>query len=507
MKCQQLVALSLVALLGCGAPAPASAPAEKAPRAESVSTKAGSEAEIAELIGKALIEHNLGSSEITIYFKKGVAVLSGDVQSDAERKVALKATASVPGVQSVLNKLTLAQADTGQANANPTQTASKASAIPLEEPTSDGHNWLKREELEQGWVRLFDGHTLFGWKANSDLNWTVKDGVISADTGKPGLLCTTTRFADYELRCDYKVVAGGNSGIFLRTPFNPTDPGVDCYELNMCDTHPAFGTASLVKRAKPEPPVMGDGEWHSFHVRVEGPKVVVTFDGKQVLEYTDATEKPLKTGHIGLQMNGGKIEFRNVYLKPLGTQSLFDGKSLDGWREVVGSKSQFTVKDGTIHVKDGRGFLETERTAGNFVLQFEAITNGDKLNSGIFFRAMPGTEKAPSNGYEFQIQSGFKNGDRTQPDDHGTGAIFKRVSARRVISSDRKWFTAMLVADGPHLSTWIDGVQVVDWTDERPENENPREGRRLKAGHFSLQGHDPTTDLAFRKLQLADTPE
>lgn len=377
----------------------------------------------------------------------------------------------------------------------------------LEEPTADGQNWLKREELEQGWVRLFDGQTLFGWKPNSDANWTIKDGVLSADAGKPGLLCTTTRFADYELKCDYKVAKGGNSGVFLRTAFEPKDAGVDCYELNMCDTHPAFGTASLVNRIKPEPPVLGDGEWHSYHVRVDGPKVVVQFDGKQVLEYTDSTAKPLTTGHIGLQFREGKIEFRNVYLKPLGTKPLFDGKSLAGWREVPGSLSKFTVKDGTIDVKNGRGFLETEETAGNFVLQFEAITNGDKLNSGIFFRAMPGTEKNPSHGYEFQIQSGFKNGDRTQPDDHGTGAIFRRTMVRRVVSSDRKWFTAMLVADGPHFTTWIDGIQVVDWTDERPDNENPREGKRLKAGHFSLQGHDPTTDLAFRKLSLAKTPE
>ncbi len=377
----------------------------------------------------------------------------------------------------------------------------------LEEPPADGHNWLKRDELAAGWIRLFDGQTLYGWKANSDLNWTVNDGVISADKGSPGLLCTTTRFADYELRCEYKVAVGGNSGIFLRTPFKDTDPAVNCYELNMCDTHELFATGALVKRAKPETPVIGDGEWHSFHVRVAGPNVVVEFDGKLVLEYTDTTEKPLTTGYIGLQMNGGKIEFRNVYLKPLGMEPLFDGQTLNGWREVPGSKSQFTVKEETIHVKDGRGFLETEQTAGNFVLQFEAITNGDKLNSGIFFRAMPGTEKAPSNGYEFQIQSGFKNGDRTQPDDHGTGAIFKRASARRVISSDRQWFTATLVADGPHFTTWIDGVQVVDWADDRPANDNPREGQRLKPGHLSLQGHDPTTDLAFRNLRLVETPE
>ena len=162
---------------------------------------------------------------------------------------------------------------------------SRAACPALENPTADGHNWLKREELEAGWIRLFDGRTLFGWKANSDLIWSVKDGIISGRQGIPGLLCTTTHFADYELRCDYRVAKGGNSGIFLRTPLKPTDPAVDCYELNMCDTHPSFGTSSLVKRAKPEPAVLGDGEWHSFHVRVEGPKVVVQFDGKQVLEY------------------------------------------------------------------------------------------------------------------------------------------------------------------------------------------------------------------------------
>ena len=139
------------------------------------------------------------------------------------------------------------------AKADKVETAASTSVPALEEPTADGHNWLKRDELEAGWVRLFDGQTLFGWKANNDVAWSVKDGVVSAETGESGLLCTTSRFADYELRCDFKLATGGNSGIFLRTPMKPTDPGVDCYELNMCDEHPSgFLTGSLVKRAKPE---------------------------------------------------------------------------------------------------------------------------------------------------------------------------------------------------------------------------------------------------------------
>lgn len=376
----------------------------------------------------------------------------------------------------------------------------------LEVDRPDGLNALSRGDLEAGWIKLFDGHTLFGWNVNSTTPWRVEDGVIVADSGNKGLLVTTTRFADYELRCDVRVETGGNSGIFLRAPFEPQDPAVDCYELNMCDTHPEFGTASLVKRLKPAMPVTGDGEWHSYHVRLEGPHVTVEFDGQPVLDYTDETAAPLEAGLIGLQRNEGKVEFRNVFLKPLGTTDLFDGQSLAGWRVVPGSKSEFTVTDGEIRVANGPGFLETERTARNFVLQFEATTEAEKLNSGVFFRALPGTEAEPSNGYEFQIQNGFKDGDRNQPEDHGTGAIFRRSPARRVVGNDNEWLMATLVADGPRFTTWVNGIRVADWVDLRVGDPNPRKGLRTDGGHFSLQGHDPTTKLAFRKLRLAELP-
>ncbi len=385
-------------------------------------------------------------------------------------------------------------------------TTAESATPALEAPSADGHNRLNSEEIEQGWLRLFDGDTLFGWKPNSDTNWHVDNGAIVADSDAKGLLVTTTRWANYELRCDFRVAAGGNSGVFLRTPLTPKSPVTDCYELNICDTHPEFKSASLVGRAQPTETVNADGEWHTFFVTVDGPKVTVQFDGKAVLSYDDTGEKTLTSGFIGLQMNGGKAEFRNVFLRPLGLTPLFDGTSLTGWKTVPGSQGKFDVEDGTIRGTGGRGFIETEKTAGNFVLQFDAITHGDALNSGVFFRAQPGTEKAPSNGYEFQIQSGIKNNDRNQPADFGTGAIFRRVAARRVVSSDREWFTATLVADGPHFTTWVNGIPVVDWTDTRPANDNPREGLRLEAGHLSLQGHDPTTNLQFRNLKWVQLP-
>jgi Domain of Unknown Function (DUF1080) len=216
-----------------------------------------------------------------------------------------------------------------------------------------------------------------------------------------------------------------------------------------------------------------------------------------------------KTGgsSIGLQQNGGEVRFRNVFLRPLGLERLADGSSLDGWRTVPSSVAEFTVEDGAIRVKGGTGFLETDRTFDDFALQFEAKLNAKDVNSGLFFRAEPGTKESPSNGYELQLQNTIAEGDRTRPADYGdgfgTGAIFRRQRARYVNASDGEWFSVTLVAAENHFASWVNGLQVTDFTDERAPDLNPRKGRRDEAGHISLQGHDPMTDASFRELRIA----
>jgi hypothetical protein len=367
-------------------------------------------------------------------------------------------------------------------------------------------NQLSADEVSAGWISLFDGETMFGWKANNDVNWRITEGVIHADQGTPGLLLTTAEFSDYELRSDFRLEKGGNSGIFLRSMFVPKDPTTDCYELNMCDSHPTFPTGSLVGLAKPDKVISGEEAWHTYHVIAVGSQIDVELDGKKILSYHDSRPTARRRGFIGLQKNEGKAEYRNVYLKPLSEKELFNGKDLSGWRVVPGGKSEFTANDGTIQVKNGRGFLETESVWGDFVLQAEIRTNGNHLNSGIFFRAMPGTAKEPSNGYEAQIHNAWKDNDRSKPVDFGTGAIYRRIPARRVVSNDFEWFTMTLAATGSHVGVWVNGEQVTDWTDTRKPSENPRVGLRTRAGHFSLQGHDPTTDISFRNLRAAELP-
>jgi hypothetical protein len=373
--------------------------------------------------------------------------------------------------------------------------------FPLTSLPAAEHNTLTTEELADGWILLFDGETTFGWKAESKANWAVKDGAIKVSSGEMGLLRTTTQFADYELKVDFKAAKGTNSGIFLRTAPVIDKDGVttQCYELNIAPPDNPFPTGSFVGRQKAKAVEESDA-WRTFHVVAEGANFSVKLDGQEVLSYTDP--KPLGRGFIGLQLNMGAVEFRNIKLKPLSLASLFNGKNLTGWKTYPDMPSKFTVNDkGELNVKNGRGQLESVGQYADFALQLECISNAKGLNSGVFFRCIPGEQM---NGYECQIHNGFKDNDRTKPVDHGTGGFFKRQEARRVVANDLEWFYMTLMAEGPHMAAWVNGIQVSDFTDTRKADPNPRKGLRLEKGTLMIQGHDPTTDLSFRNIRAGE---
>lgn len=365
-----------------------------------------------------------------------------------------------------------------------------------------GPNTLSGEELAEGWILLFDGETLFGWEPETDANWKVKDGAITVDAGEAGLLCTTSEFGDFELKVEFKSQAKTNSGIFLRTARSPKDPAVDCYELNIAEEEISpFPTGSFVKRQKASVVNHQNDQWQTFHVSAEGGHFTVMIDGEQVLDYTDPN--PIPVGPIGLQLNSGPVAFRNIKLKPLGLNSIFNGEDLTGWKVLPDHKSEFKVVDETINVTNGNGALESEQQFGDFVLQLEIYSAGKALNSGIFFRSIPGEFWQ---GYESQIENGYKDGDRTQPSDFGTGGFYRRKPARRVVANDFEWFYKTLIVSGNHMATWVNGYPVCDWTDTREPKDNPREGFRRAAGTLQIQGHDPTTNLSFRNLKAVELP-
>ncbi len=368
-------------------------------------------------------------------------------------------------------------------------------------------NTLNPLEIEEGWLLLWDGKTEFGWEWHGDADWTFNDGVLAAKSGGAGWLGTTTAFGDFHLKIEFRTAADGNSGVFLRSARDGQAHRTG-YELQIYDDQPqGFNTGSLVFYEKAEPAKLIPDEWNRYDIYAEGPHYQVILNGKLVLDAYNPTHL---SGVIGLQYNPDKpIEFRNIKLRPLGMQELFNGRDLAGWREVDRpnrpGNDAWSVRDGVIHVEGGPGQLETEEQFQNFILQLGVKVNApspDKHpNSGVFFRATPGKYWS---GYEAQIRNEHEEGDITRPIDIGTGGLYFWHPTRGVVSQDGEWFFQTITAYDRHISIWINGVQTTDYEDPKPEGMNDRKQANVRKGPFSLQAHDPTTNLDFDDIRAAE---
>ncbi len=208
---------------------------------------------------------------------------------------------------------------------------------------------LSPEQLEQGWIRLFNGYEMAGWFYMGTANWRFGEGVITVDGGEPSLLCTNFQASDFELLVDFNCSAKTDSGVFLRSAADPRDMARDCYELNIAPPSDAYPTGSLVKRQKVDVDEVGDvtpNEWHTYRVIVQGDQVKVWLDGKAILEYTDP--RKLRRGYIGLHYSQGSARFRNILMRPLGGETLAvnEGWQAD-WKPLPNAGPRSTSKPTT----------------------------------------------------------------------------------------------------------------------------------------------------------------
>src|SRR5579883_807705 len=338
---------------------------------------------------------------------------------------------------------------------------------------------LTPKEIEEGWILRFDGETKFGWKTEGDVK--VDQGILVVNGTKGGKITSRVQFSvPLEILAEWRW--SGDGGALLKLGGSGSSVPEGQWTEHLMTVTPEGVGARTTNKTRVPGGVWKDGIGNSgglFNTPI-------------------STEVP----------KGAVASFRSIKVRPLGAKPLFNGKDLDGWEineadpKRVASKWSVTPA-GELAVKNGPGDLVCEKEFDNFVLQFECKTNGKALNSGIFFRCIPGQYQ---NGYEAQIQNAYKDNDRTKPADFGTGAIYRRVPARKVVSNDNEWFTMTVIADGKHFATWVNGYQTVDWTDERKADENPRKGFRAKKGPISIQGHDPTTDILFRNIRIAELP-
>lgn len=236
---------------------------------------------------------------------------------------------------------------------------SKTAGDSKEEAKATGPNQLTQAEIDDGWILLFDGKTFDGWRgygldAFPDTGWVIDDGAmkcIHSGLGEAGLggdILYDKKFSNFDLKLEWMIEEGGNSGIFYLGQELPgkkiwyTAPE---YQILDNEHHPdaklgkngnrQAGTLYDLIPADPQN-AKGAMEWNSAEILVYEGTVAHYMNGEVVLEYhlwTDEWKELIstskfpefnpdfadvaKSGYICLQDHGHAVWFRNIKLKEL----------------------------------------------------------------------------------------------------------------------------------------------------------------------------------------------
>jgi hypothetical protein len=183
--------------------------------------------------------------------------------------------------------------------------------------------------------------------------------------------------------------------------------------------------------------------------------------------------------------------------------SLFDGKTLNGWK-ASGKPGSFSVVDGTIKVAGPTShlFYEGEVMNHNFK-NFEIkaqIKTMPGANSGLYFHTEFQENGFPDKGFEVQVNNSHTDWKRT-------AGLYDIVDTREVYVKDSVWFTMSIRVEGKHVVTKINDKTIVDWTEPggaaAPKGHT---GRVISSGTFAIQAHDPKSIVFFRDILVKPLP-
>jgi len=202
---------------------------------------------------------------------------------------------------------------------------------------------LTENQPPKGFAELFNGKDLTGWKGlvgnpktragmspqdlaeaqvkadeNMHAHWKVVDGVLVFD-GKGHSLCTVKDYGDFELLVDWKIEAGGDSGLYLRG-----SPQVQIWD----PAQRPEGSGGLYnnKKGPSKPLKCADnpvGQWNTFRIIMTGERVTVYLNDvlvvdNVVLENHWERDKPIyPVGQIELQYHNSPLYFSNIFIREI----------------------------------------------------------------------------------------------------------------------------------------------------------------------------------------------
>jgi hypothetical protein len=206
---------------------------------------------------------------------------------------------------------------------------------------------LSTEEQNAGWQLLFDGKTFNGWRGfkmdRAPSGWVItRGGELHFKTKGKGDIMTVEQYGDFELKLEWKISKGGNSGIFFRVTEDDefswkTGPEMQVLDnakhKDGLDPRTSAG-ANYALHAPSQEVTRPAGEYNEARIIAKGNHIEHWLNGVKIVEYEIGSpeweelvaqskfgEMPKygrnRRGHIVLQDHGDKVWYRNIRIRPL----------------------------------------------------------------------------------------------------------------------------------------------------------------------------------------------
>ena len=408
---------------------------------------------------------------------------------------------------------------------------------------------------KDGFVSLFNGKDLAGWVGAVN-GYGVENGVMYCKPRGGGNLFTAHEFTDFILKFEFKLPAGANNGLAIRSPLRG-NPAYNAMELQILDDsapqyaklkpyqyHGSIYGVVPAKRGHQKPV----GQWNVQEVRAIGPKITVILNGATIVDADISKITKTadggglrahpglrnKTGHIGWLGHGSRVEFRNIRIRPVlpsyetgphnvppkGFVALFNGKDLAGWRGLFGnplSRAKMTpeqfaaaakrswagvvkhwrVEAGQI-VNDGGGpHLCTKKDYGDFelLIDYKTVAGAD---SGIYLRGTP----------QVQIWDTRKAGGKwILGANYGSAGLWNNGKHARMplVHADKpfgQWNRLRIRMAGERVTAWLNGQMTIK--DTVMDNYWERGKPIYPAGQIELQTHGG--EIRWRNVFIREIP-
>ena len=359
-------------------------------------------------------------------------------------------------------------------------------------PGAKGDRTPREAELERQPVRglsvRFEQHAESSRRTPAEEN---QDRALAARGGFCG--DATERFENFELTIDFRLTPVANSGILYRVleregdaiwynapEFQALDDSAYVADLGVDDMYKHHTGDNYDLHPSATEAANPVGEWNRARIIVDNGHVEHWLNGQQTVAYeiespewerlveeSKFVEYPeygrTVSGHIGLQNYGYLVEYRNIKIRRL-PRVLFNGRNLDGWK--IHGTERWYVEDGELICESGPdaeyGYLATKAVYGDFDLTVDFKQEADG-NSGVFFRSsLDGTVIT---GWQAEVA----------PPGNDTGGIYESYGRGWLIKPDPakdsalvmgEWNTMRVRAVGGRVTTWLNGVEMIDFEDD-----------------------------------------